>query len=125
MFRRRVQVPEVHGIQVQVLMIEFFKYLIPHDARQHFHIHYITRFGIRLTGYLHDQLIVMPVIIRVAAFTKYLRILLIVPGRVEDPMGRIKMFLPENRYFFYWSHSWFLELINQSIPHRSWASHTA
>jgi hypothetical protein len=41
------------------------------------------------------------VIIGIAALPEYGEVLLIVPVRVEQPVCCIKMFLPENGYFFH------------------------
>jgi len=54
-----------------------------------------------MTYHLYDELIVVTVVIRIAAFTKNGRIFLVVPFGIENAMRRIEMFFPEDRYFFF------------------------
>ena len=109
MFRGRVQLPEIHRVQVKVPVIEPFQYLFRRDLRQDLHIHHIPRLRIRHSRHLDDQLIIMPVIIRIAALPEHFGIFPVIPRGIENAMRRIKMFFTKDRHFLVaCTHNYFL-----------------
>src|SRR5438034_376975 len=87
-------------IEIKIFMIKFFNNLSPDHFRQEFKVYYIACFLVGFAGYLYLHFIIMPMIIRQGAFAKNFLIPGIIPGRIIQAMGGIKMFFSENRYFF-------------------------
>src|SRR5687767_10330933 len=91
----RIQIFEFFSVQVQVFMIETFNDLLFYQITKLFHVHYISCSFIRFACNLYDQFIVMAMIIWQSTFAKDLCISFIIPCRVKQAMGRIKMLFSE------------------------------
>ena len=90
-FGSRIKVSKISYLEVKVFMIKRLFYFLLNNILQHLYIDYKTRFRIYFTGYAYYKLIVMPMKIRVTAFTEYVKILLVVPVLTLKGVCGIKM----------------------------------
>src|SRR6478752_4356768 len=74
-------------------MIESGNNQVIYQITQNFKIYHITRFRIRIAGYLHFQLIVMAMVMRIGTFSKNFSVGNIIPIRIEQSVGCVEMFL--------------------------------
>ena len=95
-FCRWIQFSKSHSIQVEVAMIESVEHLCLDDVRQHLRVDHVACVRIRKTGHLHNQFIIMAVIVGKVAFAEDLGIFCIIPGGIMQAVGGVKMFLSTN-----------------------------
>jgi hypothetical protein len=80
-------------------MIKFIGDVFFDQVTQYFHVHYVPRHRVRFANYPHNQFVVMAVVVGIAAFAEYPEVLLIIPLRVIQAVGGIKMFFTKYGYF--------------------------
>lgn len=86
-------------IHIQVAVVEFFQHFAVDDIRQHFQINHIAGCRVRHTHNFHHQLIIVPVVMRVAALAKHGPVLLIGPLTAVQAVRRIEVLFSENSHF--------------------------
>lgn len=78
-FRGGIEMLEFFCIQIQITMIERFLHMLLNELLEYFHIHYITRFRVNGSLYADKNLIIVPMIVGIEAFSEHLAVLLIRP----------------------------------------------
>ena len=98
-FRRRVQVAELHRIEIQVMVVEAVFHLLLDQVGQPAKIDDVAGSRVYLARYFHFQFIIVAVVIGVVAQAEYCTVALIRPGRIVQTVGGIEMRASDNSYF--------------------------
>lgn len=98
-------------INIQVLVVKFFRDVFLDDIAQFLHVIDKTgiRVGVTLDGNVQVKIMAMPVF--VSTFSKHLFIALPAPVWIEEPVRRVEMFYPGDI-----NHWWFREIFRKGKP---------
>jgi hypothetical protein len=69
------------------------------QVTQYIGVKNIAGVGINFTYQLHDQIVIVPVVVGVVTLAKHGIVLFIRPSRIEEAVRGVKMLLAEDRYF--------------------------
>lgn len=104
-FRSWIQSAEQFSIQIEITMIEPVYHLHADDIGKNLHVHHVTGGGIRISCDLHDQFIVMSMIMGKIAFSKNRSIRGIIPIGIMQSVRGVEMLL--TAYGHWMSHGCF------------------
>src|SRR5690606_27772951 len=87
----RIEMLKICYIQIEIFMIEWQLYFFVNEICENFHIYHISGLRIYFARYVHNELVIMPVIIGIIAFAKHACVLSFIPLRIVQSVCCIEM----------------------------------